>query len=226
MRRSGPKTHLLVLVLASILSVLVTDDLQVHLMVAVSVVYLVWNQLSRKVFPFLVAYVASIAILSVLPETLGTMKLVFYSLIRMMPVIMIGAVLIASPPGSIMCAFERLYVPKPVLVMICILIRFFPVVLFEMQAIRVGIRARGIFPRWYSVVRHPAMAYECFFVPLVVRCLKLSSELASSAELRGIECSGGRTSIHPVRFQAADGMVVSLYALAGSAIYWTGGLSL
>lgn len=125
-----------------------------------------------------------------------------------------------STPSSIMCAFERVYIPKPVLIMICILIRFFPIVLLEMKAIRNGIRARGIFPRWYSALLHPAMSYECFFMPLIVRCLKLS------AELREIECGYARTSIHPVGFRAADGMAIGLYALIGAAIYWTGGLNL
>ncbi|MFS0919653.1 energy-coupling factor transporter transmembrane component T family protein [Brevibacillus sp. 179-C 1.1 NHS] len=226
MRRLGPRTHLLVLVIASILAMIVRDDMQVHLLVALSVVYLVWNHLSRKAFQLVVLYCVCMAFVFFMPNALalGTMKLIFYTIIRMMPVIMIGTVLIYTPPGSIMSAFERMAVPKPILVMICILIRFFPIVLLEMKAIRDGIRARGIFPHWYSILRHPAMAYECFFMPLVVRCLKLSSELASSAELRGIECTNSRSSIYPIGFKITDGIVVGLYALIGSAIYWTGGL--
>ncbi|GEC92375.1 energy-coupling factor transporter transmembrane component T [Brevibacillus brevis] len=225
-RRLGPRTHLLVLVIASILAMTVRDDMQVHLLVALSVVYLVWNHLSRKAFQLVVFYCVCMAFVFFMPNALalGTMKLIVYTMVRMMPVIMIGTVLIYTPPGSIMSAFEKMYVPKPILVMICILIRFFPVVILEMKAIRDGIRARGIFPHWYSVYKHPAMAYECFFMPLVVRCLKLSSELASSAELRGIECTNARTSIYPVGFKTMDGIVVGVYALIGSAIYWTGGM--
>lgn len=228
LRQLGPRTHLFVLVIASILVMIVRDDRQVHLLVALSVVYLVWNHLSRKAFQLIVLYVACIAFVFFMPTVLalGTMKLVFYTIARMMPVIMIGMVLIYTPPGSLMSALERMHVPKPILVMVCILIRFFPVVLLEMKSIRDGIRARGIFPNWYSVLKQPAMAYECFFMPLVVRCLKLSSELASSAELRGIESKHARTSIYPVGFKMADGVVVGVYALVGSAIYWTGGVSL
>ncbi|RNB56871.1 energy-coupling factor transporter transmembrane component T [Brevibacillus gelatini] len=224
MRQPGPKTHLLVLLLASILTILIKDDLQVHMMLALSVVYLVLNRLSRKVLPFLLVYVLSLAVSFAMPETLGTMKLVFYSFARMMPLVMIGATLMYSPPGSIMCVLERMSVPRPITVMICILIRFFPVVLLEMKAIRDGIRARGIFPHWYSALLHPAMAYECFFMPLVVRCLKLSAELASSAELRGIESDCARTSIHAFHFRTADAVALVIYIVAAAAIYGAGGM--
>ncbi|ELK42502.1 MULTISPECIES: energy-coupling factor transporter transmembrane component T [Brevibacillus] len=224
MRQPGPKTHLLVLLLASILTILIKDDLQVHMMVALSVVYLVLNRLSRKVLPFILVYVLSLAVSFAMPETLGTMKLVFYSFARMMPLVMIGATLMYSPPGSIMCVLERMSVPRPITVMICILIRFFPVVLLEMKAIRDGIRARGIFPHWYSTLLHPAMAYECYFMPLVVRCLKLSAELASSAELRGIESDCARTSIHAFHFRTADAVALVIYIIAATAIYGAGGM--
>lgn len=46
-----------------------------------------------------------------------------------------------------------------------------------------------IFPTWWSILKNPIMAYECFFVPLTVRCLKLSTELGASAELRGLDSS-------------------------------------
>lgn len=226
MNRLGPKTHLFVLILASILSTLVSNQLQAHLMVLASALYMLGNKLSKKSLSFVLLYIALMAILSILPTGAGTATIILYTFARMIPMIMIGMVLIHSTPSSIMSAFERVYVPKPVLIMICILIRFFPVVLLEMKAIRDGIRARGIFPQWYSALLHPIMSYECFFMPLIVRCLKLSAELSSSAELRGIECSCARTSIHPIEFRAADGMAIGLYALIGAAIYWTGGLNL
>ena len=222
MRKPGPKTHLMVLLLASILTILIKEEWQVHMMVALSVVYLVLNRLSRKVVPFILVYVMSLFIAYIMPQMLGTMKLVFYSFARMMPLVMIGATLMYSPPGSLMCVLERMAVPRPITVMICVLLRFFPVVITEMQAIRDGIRARGIFPHWYSALLHPAMAYECYFMPLVVRCLKLSAELASSAELRGIESKCSRTSIYPYHFKSVDAVALLIYIIAGTAIYGGG----
>ncbi|WP_338139643.1 energy-coupling factor transporter transmembrane component T [Bacillus paramycoides] len=225
MMKLDPRTHLIILLLASILSMFASDRLQVHLLVVASAVYMLCHKLIKQTVYFVLLYIVFLAIISVLPDVTGTLILIFYTFARMIPMIMIGAVLVHSAPSSIMCAFEKMFIPKPILIMICILIRFFPVIVLEMKSIRDGIRARGIFPHWYSVLQHPAMAYECFFMPLIVRCLKLSSELAASAELRGIECGRGRTSIHPVGFKAVDYVMVGGFALMSAAIYWTGVVS-
>ncbi|WP_374020138.1 energy-coupling factor transporter transmembrane component T [Paenibacillus thiaminolyticus] len=222
--RLDPRTHFLMLILASVFVMLASDTLQLHLLVALGALYLLYNLMFRQAVYLILIYTALTAILSVIPDFSAAFGIIMYTFSRMMPVVMLGAALMSSPPSRIMCALERAAFPKPVLVMVCILFRFFSVLIMEFKAIHGGIRARGIFPRWYSPLRNPAFVYECYFVPLIVRCLKLSSELASSAELRGIECGTGRTSIHPVGLQAADGIAAGLYVLLGTAVYWVGGI--
>jgi len=222
-----PRTHIAVLLAASLFVMLARGAVQLHILVALSALYLTGNRLLRQAVYGVLAYAAMTALMSVAARHAVTFGIILYTFIRMMPVVMIGAALTGSAPGRMMCALERARVPKPLLVMLCILFRFFPVLLAEMQAIRDGIRARGIFPRWDSALRRPTLLYECFFVPLVVRCLKLSSELAASAELRGIECTRRRTSIQPVGLKAIDGLAAGLYALlAAAGLYATGGLLL
>ena len=72
---------------------------------------------------------------------------------------------------------------------------------------------RGIFPRAVDVALHPGLAYECFYTPLVMRCLRLSSELAASAELRGIDADGARSSVYHVGFEARDAAMVLVAAV-------------
>lgn len=218
--RLDPRTHLLMLILASVLIMLASAALHLHLLVALSALYLLYNLMFRQAVSFSLIYIALTAVLSVMPGLSPALGIMVFTFIRMMPLVMISAALISSPPSRIMCALDRAAFPKPVLVMVCILIRFFSVLMMEFKAIHGGIRARGIFPRWHSPLRNPAFVYECYFVPLIVRCLKLSSELASSAELRGIECGSGRTSIHPVGLRVADGIAAGLYTLLGTAVYW------
>jgi energy-coupling factor transporter transmembrane protein EcfT len=224
MIKPDPRTHLIVLIMVSVLSMLVNSQLQMHAMVAASAVYLISLKLTKRMAYFVFMYIVFLSIAIALPDAAGVLIIVFYTIARIIPLIMIGAALLRSAPGSIMCALERSSFPKPIVVMICILIRFFPVIVLEMKAIRDGILVRGIFPRWYSVLRHPVLAYECFFMPLIVRCLKLSAELSSSAEIRGIACNRMRTSIHPVGFTAVDGLVIGGFILMCTVIYWAGGV--
>lgn len=225
MRRLDPRTHLFVMILASVLVILAPENFQADLLVALSAIYLLCNGLPKKILQYGFIYIGLKLIVSVLPHDMGTHIIIIYTIAKMIPVMMIASVLLHVSPSALLCAFEKIRIPKSVLVMICVLIRFFPVLVLEMKTIRDGIRARGIFPRRYNTLLHPAMAYECFFVPLMVRCLKLSSELSTSAELRGIECDCKRTTTHPVGLRAIDFLAICCYLLAGGGIYWAGVLA-
>ncbi|MCG7409843.1 energy-coupling factor transporter transmembrane protein EcfT [Paenibacillus sp. ACRRX] len=224
MKSLDARTHLLVLLCASLLSVLVSQPVQTDLLASLCLVYMLFNHLPRKALQYGLIYITLKVVYYVLiTYNLGTFVIIVYTFVKLMPMAMIGVTLISMSPSALMCAYAKMRVPNAVLVMLCILLRFFPVLQIEIRAIRDGIRARGIFPRWYSAAAQPAIAYECFFMPLIVRCLKLSAELASSAELRGIESGCMRTSIHPVGIKVADGLTVGIYVLLGASIYWVGG---
>ena len=96
---------------------------------------------------------------------------------------------------------------------LCMMMRFFPVLRKEMAAIRKGIKARGLFPQWYDYVRHPVIVYESFFVPFTVRCLKLSAELGATAELRGLDAPQKRSSMYSVPLSIYDYLTVGLYGV-------------
>ena len=101
------------------------------------------------------------------------------------------------------------------------LMALFPVLSFEARSIVRGTRLRGVFPRAIDVALHPALAYECCYTPLVMRCLRLSAELAASAELRGIEADGVRTSVHHVGFEAREALAaVAVLAVCAGLCVW------
>lgn len=221
------RTHLFVLLLTSSLAFLAREFMQTDLLVALCMLYMGINGMKRNALQWGFLYILLRLLCDMLATShVGAFVVIIYSLVKMVPLTMIGTTLMSNSPSALMCAYTKMHVPKSILVMLCILLRFFPVLKMELYSIRDGIRARGIFSRWYSLLRNPALTYECFFMPLIVRCLKLSTELASSAELRGIECSCDRTSIYPIGFKVVDGIVVGLYALGCVAILGMGGVQL
>ena len=113
-----------------------------------------------------------------------------------------------------MASWQSLHIPKSVTIMLCMMMRFFPVLRKEMASIREGIRARGLFPHWYVYIRHPVVVYESFFVPFTVRCLKLSAELGATAELRGLDAPQKRSSIYAAPLSVYDYLTVGLYGAA------------
>ncbi|HIY83130.1 MAG TPA: energy-coupling factor transporter transmembrane protein EcfT [Candidatus Rubneribacter avistercoris] len=197
-----PRTHVVAIVAFGMASIVLTGVLETVLLQVAAALYLTGNGRARLALRSCVSFAAACG-LSFLPLP-GLYGVLFVSLMHMVPPFTAGCALFSLSPSAIMCALARWRVPRRVLVGVCMLFRFASVLPFEARSIVRGIRMRGIFPHVVDVVRHPALVYECCYTPLVMRCLRLSAELAASAELRGIEADGARTSVHHVGFGARD----------------------
>ena len=163
-----PRTHLASFLAVGVSAMLVTGLLETTLLQAIAAAYLAANG-RPKIAAKACASFAAVCGLSFLP--LSGLYCALFTL----------------SPSAIMCALDRWHVPQGVLVGICMMFRFVSILSFEGRSIVRGIRMRGIFPRAIDAARRPVLAYECVYTPLVMRSLRLSSELAASAELRGIE---------------------------------------
>lgn len=224
MRRvQDPRIHLATLLAAGVFAIMIRSDWQLHLLMLLSLLYLFAHGSRRQSLRCAIGYAAASSLLTILPSGLGTALMIVYLTLRMLPVLMIGTLLIASPPGAVLWSGARMRLPRQVLIMICILFRFSSVIRIEMASIRQGIRARGILPRWYSILLHPAMAYECFVLPLIIRGLKLSAELTCAAQFRGVESRRPRSCIHPAGFRPTGFLAVGLYILCACMILWLAG---
>lgn len=215
-----PRTHLVPFLAVGSFAMLVTGLLETALLQVLATAYLAANgrpKLAAKAG----ACFTVVCFLSFLPLS-GLYGVLFVGILHMVPPFTVGCALFSLSPSAIMCAFDRWYLPQGVLVGICMMFRFASVLSFEARSIVRGIRMRGIFPRAFDVVRHPALAYECMYTPLVMRSLRLSSELAASAELRGIGIGRGRTSVYHVGFSARDAACASFVVAASAAVYALG----
>ena len=218
-----PRTHLLSFLVVGIVSMLIVGLLETALLQALAAAYLAANGRTRSATKSCVGF-AAICGLSFLPLP-GLYGVLFVSMLHMIPPFTTGCAFFSLSPSAIMCALDRWHLPQKLLVGICMIFRFASILPFEMRSILRGIRMRGIFPSLLGIVRHPALAYECFYTPLVMRSLRLSSELAASAELRGIDIGAGRTSVYHVGFSLRDAVCAVVVAAAAAGIYALGAVS-
>lgn len=207
-----PRTHLVTVVAAGAAGVAVTGFGGTVLLQVFSAGYLAVCGRVRTAGRSLLWF-AAVAALSFAPLP-GLWGVLLVSMLHMMPACTVGAAFYLESPSAIMCALGRWRLPPQVLIGVCMLFRFVSVLRVEIASIARGIRMRGIFPRALDILLHPGTAYECAYTPLVMRCLRLSSELAASAELRGIDAGCPRTSVHHVGLRACDAAAAVVYALA------------
>lgn len=212
-----PRTHLFPIVALGAATIVLTGLTEMALLQAFAAAYLAANGQVRLAGRCCASFIIIVA-LSFVPLP-GLYGVLFVSLMHMVPPFTAGCALFTLSPSAIMCALARWRVPRRVLIGICMAFRFAALLAFEIKSVFTGIRMRGIFARGIDVILHPALAYECFYTPLVMRSLRLSSELASSAELRGIEADGLRSSIHHVGFTTRDVAALVITAAATLGIY-------
>ena len=205
-----PRTHLLAIAVTGASALLITGLLETALLQVVCALYLAGNGRVKLACRCCLSF-AAVCALSFVPLP-GLYGVLFVSLMHMVPPFTAGCSLFTLSPSAIMCALSRWHVPERVLIGVCMVFRFASVLVFEAKSIVRGIRMRGIFSRWFDIPLHPALAYECFYTPLVMRCLRLSSELAASSELRGIEAGETRTSVYHVGFGVRDAAVAVVLA--------------
>lgn len=215
-----PRTHLASFLAVGVSAMLVTGLLETTLLQAIAAAYLAANG-RPKIAAKACASFAAVCGLSFLPLS-GLYGVLFVSVLHMVPPFTVGCALFTLSPSAIMCALDRWHVPQGVLVGICMMSRFVSILSFEGRSIVRGIRMRGIFPRAIDAARRPVLAYECVYTPLVMRSLRLSSELAASAELRGIEIGEGRTSVYHVGFSARDAACTLLVIASAAVVYALG----
>ncbi len=221
-----PRTHFVLVLFSGCAAFLLNGTMALYLLYLLCAFFLVLCGKPMRALKCTLVFILIQTILSLFSATrIGSFGIVLFLICQMMPPALMGMALLTRSYSAILCAGERMHIPRQIMLMICILLRFFPVLLSEMRTIGSGIRARSILPHWYDIPLHPAMSYECFVLPLMIRSLKLSSELACAAEVRGIESSAKRTTVHPVGFHLQDILIFSFYGFCIAGIFIVGGAS-
>lgn len=106
--------------------------------------------------------------------------------------------------GEMVAALEHAHIPKAITISIAVMLRFVPSIREDYRYIKQGMKTRGIKLGPVQVVTHPGSTYEALIVPLMMRVVRTSSELAASAETRGILYDGPKTYLNPVKMRVLD----------------------
>lgn len=220
MRKLDNRTYIILLAVSTVFWFLFYKNNQIHLSVVLNALLLIYIREYTKAIKFAITYIMMILLACLFAGKVALMYIVLNMLARSIPIIMVVTCIVLGNSSELMSSLQKLKIPKPIIVMICIMIRFFPVLSKESVAIRNDMKARGIFSGWQDYVKHPFLAYECFIVPLIIRCIKLSDELGATAELRGLNADKNRTCIYDVRFGLKDVFAVIVYGTVIGLIYF------
>ena len=219
--RFDPRTKLFAVLLCGAFTFLVNET-GLMLLFGVAACYLLVLGMYKKTAKFLLGFGFLFGLQYVIYTYLTGAAAIFgfivFMAVRFVPVLMAVSALSAAAPGELIAALQKLHIPKAVIIPLAVGLRFMPVVAREFSAIRDAMRLHGLSLASLNTLAHPVMALEYVLVPLLMRSMKISDELAASASARGIDNPGPRTCLRQLHCGLSDGIALMVFSAAGLAV--------
>ena len=133
----------------------------------------------------------SVPVLSVMMSVFGV------TVLKLIPIAMMGLwVLRTTQMDDLMVSLQLLHLPQAVTIPLVVMFRYIPTLRIEYRMIRNTMDIRGISDTVWKRILHPISTVEYILIPLLMRCLKVTDELAASGTTRGLELEEKRYAFH------------------------------
>ncbi len=230
--RLDPRLKLIMLIALGCVSFFINGDVpELMLMVAASIFVCAGSDpkwgIKMLLIYIVISYLniclkyISIPIVSLLMSIFGV------TVIKVIPVVTMARwVLRSTYMDELSVALSRSGMPLTVIIPFVVMFRYIPTLGIEYRMIRNTMKIRGVNDTLGKVLLHPFSTIEYILIPLLMRCLKVSDELAASGATRGMERDNKRYSLIEVRFGTGEYLTavasvlfaIALFALDRSAV--------
>ncbi len=119
-----------------------------------------------------------------------------------------------------LAAMQRLRVPDTAAVPVLVALRFFPTLREDYRNLKNSLRIRRISVSLPQFIIHPVRMVEYLLVPILMKSVRVSDELAASALLRGFEHMREQTILYPLKLKTADYIVGSMITLVVATLFY------
>lgn len=146
-----------------------------------------------------------VPVLSVVMSVFGV------TLLKLIPIVMVGLwILRTTYMDDLMVSLQRIHLPQAVTIPLVVMFRYIPTLRIEYGMIRDTMKIRGICDTIWKKITHPISTIEYILIPLLMRCLKVTDELAASGTTRGLELDAKRYALNHIYFSWREYVVTIL----------------
>ncbi len=204
-----PLTKLLFLLFIIISMVIFNDLIPVIFTACLVILWMLGGNQFKKLSLFLLFFftiaLLVITILFFLTDGGINTELGIISFIKMFSHIFCGlSIALSTSPRKIASLMHAVKAPKHFMFVFTLTLRFLPVIIKEYNSIRNALKLRG-----QNVIKLLFLRPGFIIFPIILRAVKLSDELALSAETRGFSVHELKFPIEPVGFSYRDTLVFS-----------------
>lgn len=225
-RRVDPRTALLATCLLGIAAVISNRPEAAHAACAIGALCALAAGAWRPCIALSVAY-GLIAAVMALAEGAGNTTLVIavvmlsYMAQKFVVLSLLGISLskLASMQ-DLLAALQAMGAPQAVLIPCMVVLRFFPTIRRDASHLMESLKTRRVLAGRGYALRHPALVCELLVVPLLMRSVRVSDELAASALVRGLGGEIRPTMLHSLSFGVKDAVVTTLTLASIGVLAW------
>lgn len=200
-----PRCKLFLLLAIGFVSYFVTGNIPSFLMTMGFAAFISFGEgflwaVKTVIFYIIVSYLNALLRYMPVPGLTVMMTVFGVTVLKLIPIVMVGRwVLKTTEMDDLTVAFQKMRVPQSVIISLVVMVRYIPTLVTEYRMIRNTMAIRGICDTWWKKIIHPLTTMEFVLIPLLMRCLKVTDELAASGSTRGLEREGARHAINPVQ---------------------------
>ena len=121
---------------------------------------------------------------------------------------------------DLLAALQAMGAPQAVLIPCMVVLRFFPTIRRDASHLMESLKTRRVLAGGGYALRHPALTCELLVVPLLMRSVRVSDELAASALVRGLGGEIRPTMLHSLSFGVKDAVVTALTLASIGVLAW------
>ena len=200
------RTHLLLGFAAIVYIITVRQERSFIAGFAAALLFLLCQGYCKKAFYYGLWYGALTVLGAVTIGIRGLQTLWMFTVIgkHLLIPVSFAAVLSDRPAGAVFEVFSSIRIPKTVGISAIILFRFFPTIRYELTAIRNSLKFRGVGTHLAAILLHPYRNFKLTLIPLLIRTVKISEEMAAAAIVRGVTADNTVTSFEKVQWRKRD----------------------
>ena len=209
------RTHLLLGFAATVYIITVRQERSFIAGFAAALLFLLCQGYYKKAFYYGLWYGALTVLGAVTIGIQGLQTLWMFTVIgkHLLIPVSFAAVLADRPAGAVLEVLSSMRIPKIAGISAVILFRFFPTIRYELTAIRNSLKFRGVGVHPASILLHPYRNFKLTLIPLLIRTVKISEEMAAAAMVRGVTADNTVISFEKVQWRKRD---TAASALGGS----------
>lgn len=172
----------------------------------------------KKTIKFAAAYALLILFIifsKYVPQVLSSMILMLVLCMRMcMPIMLYGqAFLKTTSVSEMVTGLYAMKIPRAFIITFAVAMRFFPTAKEEISHVRDAMSLRGIGFSLRNLRLRPALVFEGFITPLLVRASTIAEELSAASITRGLDNPAPRTSFIKLRIKFKDTFWTFLFSI-------------